>query len=41
MAEFCRDDFEVYLGNEKALLKKYTLAELLPHPFRQFRADKK
>ena len=41
IAEFCDDDFEIYLGNEKEILQKYTLHELLPHPFRQFKADKK
>ncbi|MGZ3721586.1 MAG: cytidine deaminase [Bdellovibrionales bacterium] len=41
MAEFCADDCEIYLGNEKEILKKYTMLELLPHPFRQFKADKK
>lgn len=41
LAEFCADDCVIYLGNEKSLLKKYELRELLPHPFRQFKADKK
>jgi cytidine deaminase len=41
IAEFCDDDFAIYLGNEKEILQKYSLRELLPHPFRQFKADKK
>jgi cytidine deaminase len=41
LAEFCSDGFVVYLGNEKQILKKYTLHELLPHPFRHFKAGKK
>lgn len=41
LAEFCSDDFVVYLGNEKSLLSKFTLKELLPHPFRNFKADGK
>lgn len=41
LAEFCKDDCLVYLGNEQTLLQKYTLKELLPHPFRNFQADKK
>jgi cytidine deaminase len=41
LAEFCGDDFVVYLGNEKEILKKYKFHELLPHPFRNFKAEKK
>jgi cytidine deaminase len=41
LAEFCGDDFSVYLGNEKSVLVKYTLKELLPHPFRSFQATSK
>jgi homotetrameric cytidine deaminase len=41
LAEFCGDDFPIYLGNEKGLLKKYTLRELLPHPFRSFQVKAK
>lgn len=36
MAEFCPDNFTIYLGNESALLKKLTLKDLLPMPFRSF-----
>ncbi|MBQ6823899.1 MAG: cytidine deaminase, partial [Clostridia bacterium] len=32
MAEFCRKDFKIILGNEKTM-KCYTLAELLPLSF--------
>jgi cytidine deaminase len=41
IAEFCSDDCEIYLGNEKEILKKHTLKELLPFPFRSFKVDKK
>ena len=41
LAEFCADDFTIYLGNEKSILQKLTLAELLPHPFRSFKKDGK
>lgn len=40
MAEFCADDMPVYLGNETAILKKLTLKELLPMPFRSFAIGK-
>jgi len=36
IAEFCPDDFAIYSANEKAVLKKFLLKDLLPHPFRQF-----
>lgn len=39
LAEFCGDDFVIYLGNEKAILHQYTLSELLPHPFRSFKVS--
>ncbi len=41
LAEFCADSFTIYLGNEDEVLQKYTLKELLPHPFRAFKADKR
>jgi cytidine deaminase len=41
LAEFCTDDFTIYLGNEKGILRKFTLHELLPHPFRSYEAHKK
>lgn len=39
LAEFCADDFTVYLANETAILKQYRFSELLPHPFRAFQED--
>ncbi len=36
LAEFCADDFKIYLGNERAIQAEYTLKQLLPHPFRSF-----
>ena len=33
LAEFTTEDFPIYLGNKKSLLKKYTFRELLPHNF--------
>ena len=33
MAEFCREDFFVYLTNWEDKITVYTLAELLPHSF--------
>jgi cytidine deaminase len=36
LAEFCADDFPIYLGNEKAIQAQYRLKDLLPHPFRSF-----
>ena len=41
MAEFCGDDFTIYLGNEAALLRKLTLKDLLPLPFRSFEVSRK
>lgn len=41
LAEFCDDDFVIYLGNEKEILQKYKLRELLPHPFRSFKVGAK
>jgi cytidine deaminase len=41
MAEFCADDFTIYLGNEKEILQRYSLKDLLPKPFRNFNPDKK
>ena len=41
LAEFCKDDFLIYLGNEKSLLQKFTLREILPHPFRHFVVSEK
>lgn len=41
MAEFCGDDLPVYSGNESGVIKKYSLKELLPHPFRQFDPESK
>lgn len=34
LAEFCTDDFIIYLANEKSILRQHTLRELLPYPFR-------
>jgi cytidine deaminase len=39
MAEFCPDDMKVYLGNELGIQKLYALKELLPYPFRSFKAE--
>ena len=36
LAEFARDDLPVYLANRRGVRRQHTLAELLPHPFRQF-----
>jgi len=33
MAEFCKDDFVIYVTDGKEI-KKYLLKDLLPHPFR-------
>ncbi len=41
LAEFCADDFKIYLGNTQTLLKSYSLRDLLPYPFRHFSQDKK
>lgn len=40
MAEFLSDDCPVYLANEKEILAKHKFIDLLPHPFRVFKADK-
>ncbi|MGE4131110.1 MAG: cytidine deaminase [Bdellovibrionales bacterium] len=36
IAELAGDDTPVYLANLKGVQKKYSLKELLPHPFRSF-----
>lgn len=41
LAEFCADDFLIYLANEKEVLREYRFSELLPHPFRSFKKDKR
>jgi homotetrameric cytidine deaminase len=41
MAEFCADTCEVYLASDREILKKYALRDLLPYPFRQFKAGRK
>jgi len=33
MAEFCRGDSRIWLGNEKKITRAYLLSELLTHPF--------
>lgn len=33
MAEFCRDDFMIYLGNKKGEINAIPLSELLPYRF--------
>jgi homotetrameric cytidine deaminase len=40
MAEFCGDDLPVHLGNPGGLQKTYRLRDLLPHPFRTFKAER-
>lgn len=39
MAEFCKDDFVVYLANETSIVNQYLLKDLLPYPFRSFQKD--
>ena len=39
LAEFCKDDFTIYLGNTKGILQRYRLRDLLPKPFRSFKAQ--
>lgn len=41
IAEFASDDMPIYLGNEKEILAKYTLKELLPKAFRSFDGARK
>lgn len=36
LAEFCKDEMPVYLGNEQGILRELKLRDLLPHPFRNF-----
>lgn len=36
MAEFCEDDFLIYLGNLKGIQEKFKLKQLLGRPFRSF-----
>lgn len=33
LAEFCNEDFKVYIGVDEDNIKEYTLNELLPHSF--------
>ena len=33
MREFCKDDFEIYIHNEKGGVDQFTLAQLLPQSF--------
>lgn len=37
MAEFCDDNFQIYLANLKGIQESYTLKELLGRPFRSFK----
>ena len=41
LAEFCTDECLIYLANEKEVLREYRFSELLPHPFRIFKKDKR
>lgn len=40
LAEFADDNLPIYLGNTKRILKSYKLRDLLPKPFRAFKADR-
>lgn len=39
IAEFSPDSLPIYLANLKGVQKQYTLKDLLPHPFRSFKAS--
>ncbi|NJL25440.1 MAG: cytidine deaminase [Calothrix sp. SM1_5_4] len=41
LAEFCADDFPVYVGNLNGIQARFVLGELLPHAFRSFVAETK
>ncbi len=38
LAEFCPQEFTLYLGNLEGILEKTTLRDLLPRPFTEFKA---
>lgn len=40
LAEFAKDDLPVYLGNARGILRTLTLRDLLPEPFRAFKAGR-
>lgn len=40
LAEFCADGMPIYLANEKGIQRQVKLKDLLPEPFRSFKAGK-
>lgn len=41
LAEFCADDFVIYLANHEKVLRQVKLSDLLPEPFRNFTVSRK